>query len=326
MEVFMLQPELTDPRFLGFVFAPHAKSFFGNEFPHRDFDVVNIDSYDWTPRKLSAIWHAQPVERPVAAFNDYPCVGIIPAFSRRAVDALGEMLTSNGELLPLKSDIGEYFAFNVHTKIDCLNEKKSTYYHWEPRPSQIVMKRFDIDPTKLGDATIFKIPQQPNEVLVTTRFKERAEKARLNGLVFIKVWPLPEDSDRLDEQAKYYRSSKFAKISGETLILRLRLKNHQPDAYEQELAKQAVDSLIQELKVNSLEEEYWGFLETYEFADGEFRMFCTCPSCDKLAEHLFGWIADVPWDSDIAIVKRYGHLYDKVAKEIHLIMRGEQGF
>jgi hypothetical protein len=110
------------------------------------------------------------------------------------------------------------------------------------------------------------------------------------------------------------------------LILRLRLKNRQPDAYEQELAKQAVDSLIQELKVNSLEEEYWGFLETHEFADGEFRMFCTCPSCDKLAEHLLGWINDVPWDSNIAIVKRYGHLYDKVAKEIHLILRGEQGF
>lgn len=69
------------------------------------------------------------------------------------------------------------------------------------------------------------------------------------------------------------------------------------------------------LNVNSLDDKYWGSMEVSEFQDGEFRIFCTCPSCEALAQYLADWLPRVPWDLDFDIVKRYGNLYDKKAKE-----------
>ena len=83
-------------------------------------------SPDWQPPKLASFWKPQPVEGPQNPFNDYPCLElIIPVFSKRAVDALGTMLTENGELLPLKSKMGEYLAYNCLTKIAALDLKRS---------------------------------------------------------------------------------------------------------------------------------------------------------------------------------------------------------
>ncbi len=46
-------------------------------------------------------------------------------FSRRAVDALGPMLSDNGELLPLVTEVGDYFAYVCLTKLDVLDQEKS---------------------------------------------------------------------------------------------------------------------------------------------------------------------------------------------------------
>ena len=44
-------------------------------------------------RRLQSVWKPVKVTGPVNAFNDYPCLELAtPVFSRRAVDALEEML------------------------------------------------------------------------------------------------------------------------------------------------------------------------------------------------------------------------------------------
>jgi hypothetical protein len=323
IEVYLLSAEHVDPRFFGFNFATEAKSLLGYELPSDDFDVDNSETLDWVPRKLASIWHPQPVEGPTRPFNDFPCVNlIIPAFSKRAVDVLGEMLTDNGELLPLVSNVGEYFAYNVLTKIDCLEEENSRFVRpGERNAALMLLDYFAFHEARLRGATIFRIPQQQNECLVTNAFKERVENACLNGFNFIKAWPLPKETTWRDEAAKQRRRSKAVRLVGEAFVLRLRLKSDIPDALEQERAKQIRGSLEHQLMQENLADPYWGFIEAAEFEDGEFRIFCTCPDCERLADHLSTWMIELPWESEVMFIKRYGNLYDQKAKEKHFAIR-----
>ena len=123
------------------------------------------------------------------------------------------------------------------------------------------------------------------------------------------------------EEAARRKKSNALKLVGESLILRLRLKKPQPSPKEKRLASDIEQSLRSELHVNSLEQRYWGSVEVTEFEDGEYRVFCSCPSCDQLAEHLSDWFESVVWENDFDIVKRYGHLYDRKAKEKRIQIR-----
>jgi hypothetical protein len=320
--VFVLKPNLTDPRFHGFVW-PDAPSLIGLKEIFYDFKVENGGKLNWQPRRLQSVWKPLKVHGPVNAFNDYPCLELkTPVFSRRAVDALGTMLSDQGELLPLITDAGEYFAYVCLTKLDVLDQKKSRIL----RPSEPGATAFDIEyfafkKKLLTNAAIFRVPEHPGIYLVSDQFKARAEEAALNGMTFIKVWPLPESSDWGMEEAARRKKSKAVKLVGESLILRLRLKKPQPSPKEKRFASDIEQSLRSELHVSSLEQRYWGSVEVTEFEDGEYRVFCSCPSCDQLTDHLSDWFESVVWENDFDIVKRYGHLYDKKAKEKRIQIR-----
>ncbi len=320
--IFVLEPNLNDPRFHGFVW-PDAPSLLGLKEIFFDFKVENGDKLTWQPRRLQSVWKPLKVRGPVNAFNDYPCLELVtPVFSRRAVDALGSMLSDHGELLPLITDIGEYFAYVCLAKLDVLDLKKSRVL----RPSEPGATAFDIEyfafrKKQLPDASIFRVPEHPGIYLVSEAFQKRAEEAALNGMTFIKVWPLPKNSDWGMEEAARRKKSKAVKLVGESLILRLRLKKPQPSPKEKGLAADIENSLRTVLKVTSLEQPYWGSIEVTEFEDGEYRIFCSCPSSDRLVEYLSEWLGSVPWEGDLDIVKRYGNLYDAKAKEKRIQIR-----
>jgi len=320
--IFVLEPNLNDPRFHGFVW-PDAPSLLGLKEIFFDFEEENGDKLTWQPRRLQSVWKPLKVRGPVNAFNDYPCLELVtPVFSRRAVDALGTMLSDHGELLPLITDVGEYFAYVCLAKLDVLDLKKSRVL----RPSEPGATAFDIEyfafkEKQLPDAAIFRVPEHPGIYLVSDAFQKRAEEAALNGMTFIKVWPLPENSDWGMEEAARRKKSKAVKLVGESLILRLRLKQPLPSPKEKRLASDIEQSLRSELHVSSLEQRYWGSVDVSELEDGEYRVFCSCPSCDQLTDHLSDWFESVVWENDFDIVKRYGHLYDKKAKEKRIQIR-----
>ncbi len=320
--VYMLKPNLIDPRFRGFIIGRGAKSVLGHKRAYDDLLVDDGESLDWRPQSLSKNWIPMPVTGPVNPFNDYPCLEIAePVFSRRAIDALGDMLTKNGELLPLKTDVGEYCLYIVMTKLDALDSKKSRLCRSRPGTTALDIEYFAFKRERLPGAAIFRVREHPNIYLVTDSFKERVEQAGLNGFNFIKVWPLPESANyRLDEAARR-RKSKTIKLAGQALILRFRLGKQRPNPREKKLAEHIQASLIATLRVRSLRERYLGSVQTAEFSNGEFRVFCTCPDCEKLGDHLADWLDTVPWDCDIAIIKRFGNLFDKKAKEEHVLMR-----
>lgn len=277
-QVYILKPDLVDPRFHGFTFGVKSKSTLGFDEPVDDFHPIDADSIKWKPRNLSTNWKPQPVDGPVNLFNDYPCLELAtPVFSKRAVEALGDILTRNGELLPLRTTKGEYFAFNLKTIRNALDLRKSILRRTSPERTAISIDYFSFNTKNLIDTTIFRVPENSNIKLVTDIFKERVESSCLNGFNFIPVWPLPEGTDWRMEEAARRKKSKAVKLVGESLILRLRLKKPQPSPKEKRLASDIEQSLRSELHVNSLEQRYWGSVEVTEFEDGEYRVFCSCP-------------------------------------------------
>ena len=320
--IYLLKPVLTDPRFDGFIVAPGASSVLGNKRAYQDFKVDDAESLNWQPKSLKSVWHPLPVVGPVNAFNDYPCLELTkPVFSRRAVDALGEMLLGNGELLPLRTEIGEYYAYICLTRLDALDVKKSRLRRTGPDRTALWIHYFSFKKTKLVGASIFRIPEHPNFYLVTDQFKDRVEQAGLNGFNFVKVWPLPADCDWRMEESKRQKASQSIKLVGQALVLCFRIASQEPSVQEQKLAAAIEESLSKQLRVSSLEDKYWGSIDMDEFGNGEWRVSCTCPDCDALAGHLAEWLAQVPWEHEVAIIKRYGNLYDAKAKEVRLSIR-----
>lgn len=321
-KVYVLDQNLADPRFRGCVFARKSRSVLGFENPVMDFLPQNLESLDWSVNKLSSSWKPQTVKGPASGFNDYPCLEMsIPVFSTRAVDGLTPILQLNGELLPLKTDIGSYWAFNLETKLDALDLKKSEISRTGPKKTAVWASYFSFKPSKLKSATIFRVRELPSFILVTDLFRERVERAGLNGFVFNEVWPLPEGTNWRLEAAARSKKNKSRRLAGESLILRFRLKLLRPNPKEKEFAKRIEKQLRDLLEVKSLNDKFYGSVECTEIVDGEFRVFCVCPSTDELAAYLSDWLSHDLWGGEVDIVKRYGNLFDEKAKEKRIVIR-----
>lgn len=129
---------------------------------------------------------------------DYPVFSTSAVLSRRAVDALLDLLVENGEILPLDCDEGEFFVFNITRVLHALDERQSELKRFgrngRGRVKTIVRHAFI--PERLTSA-IFRIPQKPLRVYVTQGFVDRVEAAGLTGFHFSHVWgPLDFDGAR----------------------------------------------------------------------------------------------------------------------------------
>jgi hypothetical protein len=326
--VYTLTCSMIDPRLSEcFVIAPEAQSVLGHEQAVEDLQVIDASSIFWKTQSLAEHWRPMPVVGPVNPFNDYPCLELTePVFSRRAVDALGDILTENGDLLRLDTTIGEYYLYVVQTKIDALNVLKSDFTRCrkDEAATALGIDFFDFHQSRLANATIFRIPELPNYTLVTDRFKDRVERSGLNGFEFAKVWPLPEGTDWFKEHRGWQKQQKATKLAGEAIVLRFSLHGDTPSLSEREQAAGIETALAAKLKVDSLESPYRGSIEVAEFAEGEFRIFCTCPSAETLSEFLAPWLETVPWAGDVSLTKRFGNLYDKKAKEKRVAVRASR--
>lgn len=320
MAVYKLSEILDDPRFDGFCLDKGVRSLFGNVHPMADFQGTNPLMFSWEPASLSKLWKAPRVVGNVRPFNDYPGLGMAePAFSERAVECLRSMLEPNGELLPLDSDLGNYWVFNVQTKCSALSVKESKIDWWgEGCEGAISIDRFSFNEKKLRGFTIFKLREWNAPVFVTQAFRDRVEECGLNGFNFIKVWPCPQGVSWKAEEvkARRARAKKKGDLRGETLILRFRLAGSKPNAAETRLIRRFTEDLLADLAVQTTPTApYYGSLESSELAGGEWRMCLSCGSVDRLVEHLKEWIDGRPWPNQFCIVKRRGHLLDRSAKE-----------
>ena len=148
-------------------------------------------SADWKAPEVKALRDENHRERPAA---DYPLLVGMTVFSRRAVDALRDLLEANGEILPLRGNEGDYFAYNVTHVINALNEGSSDLKRFKDG-GVMRIDRYEFLPQLVHTATIFKIPEQRGRIYVTDKFVQRVKDLELTGFEFEHVWsPTPAEA------------------------------------------------------------------------------------------------------------------------------------
>lgn len=289
---------------------------------HVSLDAVDGKRIFRVPR-LANKWEGKPKAKYRAIPYDYfdsPAV-----FSSRAVNALGDLLKKNGELLPIQTNDGEYFAFNLLTVADVLNDAKSKISFcnsYQYRAQRI--EKFSFHEKPLANLAIFRIPELPNDIYVTKKFVDTVENRGLNGFYFVKVFPFANKRNWNSEQNKLLKKMKSRSIlpnckpkqrNAETFVIILELKRKKPTAREArqiEVLKQEIDA---QLWLTRSDEKYFGRLEGAEYYPNECQIFISGPSADALASKFDDWLHQLVWSGEYWAIKRYGAMDDGEAIE-----------
>ena len=321
--VYLLQPIFDDQRYARFS-AKRSKGYRpGSEYLVDDFVDGDSTTTKWTASSIADIWRPLAVESAPVMNNDYPCVdGRIPAFSRRAVDVLRDILEVNGELLPLRTKVGEYFCYNIQTVADALDMARSEVVMIHPVEVPFSIDRYEFIEKRIASLLIFRIPEAPFEVFVTEAFKLRAEAANLRGFNFCLVWPLPKNVTwlMLKRQNRHARERAGLPvgetIKGQSVIIRLMPEDEKFTANERARVRTLMDDLERDL-LKSKSARPYGTLEGHEYVKGEVRLFFSCPNAERLYKKLKPLLIRSGWNSKrILIVKRTGAYHDSIAAEV----------
>jgi hypothetical protein len=314
-EVYQLVPNVDDPRYEGFGFV-RDDSTRGKYGISADFmpDDIPTKGRAWTVTRMAGVWNPEPVIGRVRPYNDYPCVNLdIPAFSQRAVEVLRDLLEPNGELLPLVSEVGSYYAYNITTIADALDPDPSEVeWYDDARDIAISVERYVFRPERLRSLSIFRLVERPALTYVTNVFAERVRAHRLRGFVFRKLWPHAPEADPEGEEGA-------AEATAQSVIVQLATAKPKPSKAE----KQQVDGLMDQIDTQILATEregtYLGSLEGNEYARGECRLFFSCPNADVLAD----WLAPLlrgGWGGRVTVTRRRGAFDDAEAPEERAVL------
>lgn len=178
MRVFKLEPDMERFTDLAMVHEPDIRVIF-------DFDGTSLAAR-WRPYAVSPITEEFPEQTEV---GDFTSLGTIPVFSERAVAVLGELLSRNGELLPLECSACDrrYYAYNVVTVIDALDRER-TKAEWFDSARIMIVDRYAFQPGRLRTAEIFRIPQQSAPVFITDVFMKQLSHSGLDAFAPKLVW------------------------------------------------------------------------------------------------------------------------------------------
>jgi hypothetical protein len=174
---------ISDPNFEGF---SAVKGAFLDTIPRARTSTT------WHIKRVAHNWVPPELSGKIAPGNDYPCINLIhPAFSRRAVDCLRNLLDPNGEILPLRPKNGDFFAYNLTTVADVLDLENSEVIWTSNKYAVVDITRYEFRGDAIEGLSIFRIPQNPAATYVTDRFVSAVAAHSLGGFDFQIVWPLP---------------------------------------------------------------------------------------------------------------------------------------
>jgi len=330
--LYKMQPVLDNPTYEGFSSVRKGSILgglsFASDFLPRD---RKAKGRKWTISRLGPVWKPESVVGRVRAFNDYPCIDlIVPAFSRRAIDALRDFLEPNGELLPLESSVGEYYAYNVTTVADILDQDRSAIHWLAGATDHSVINIFEVDRyecivEKMAGLSIFHLVEMPALTYVSQVFVDRVKEHALQGFNFVKLWPLPSGvswkelyKKELKKQAETKTKRGRAAIKGNTVVLCFPTARSKPSGAEKKRLATIMDEIDALLydpdsKPNA---QHLGSLEGDDAGvEGEIRLFLSCPDANSLVAALRPWLKRLAWPSPIRVLKRYGVLTDPNCRE-----------
>ena len=321
--IYKLEPILDNPKYEGFGMGAQP-SLLGRRNRYEDLDPqFDGKSGEWVAPILSKIWKPLPVSGRVRPFNDFPCLGLsYPVFSQRAVEALGNILIANGELLPLVTSVGSYFLYNCRRVVDIIDFDRSKLDYLN-KHTILEIDHLQVHTDRLAELSIFQIRKFPGKCLITDAVAMHIREAKLEGFEFRKLWPLPEHipywlhnkhaecHDELTAQP----SSEDRPIKGNSVVLRLELNSNTPTIHEKDrvetIANEFGDLLVSPRK----KAKYFGNLETHEFVSNEARLYFSCPDADELAKKLKPRVQSLEWPDQKWLLKRYGDFTDMHATE-----------
>lgn len=328
--LFELDPVLDNPQYEGFAFVREEplgeEEMLGSGYCADDLET---QGRSLTIRRLGSIWTPQEVVGRVRRFNDYPCVNLaIPAFSRRAVDALRDFLAPNGELLPLVSSIGEYYAYNITTVADILDEEKSEFDWLTGLPRDVTniweIDRYECVPEKMAGQSVFRLAEKPTSVFVTQPFVDRVMEYDLKGFQFTKLWPLPEGVSwrqvgraSWKEGQEVEQRGRRVSLKANTVVLFVPTAKRRPSKAEKQRFSELmdeIDGLLYDASAGP-DSPYFGSLEGNDYDKGEFRLFISCPDADALVVKLRPWLLKLHRETPVRVLKRYGEYVDPDCRE-----------
>lgn len=160
----------------------------------QDFEALRFDGRprqgSWTPIKMRRLTIDER-GRPLAE-SDFPsCSGGEMLLLRQgAVDALGDILTACGELLPLECVGGTpLWTLNVTTLIEALDEESSKLLRMPESGEILRVKTPVFRPEAVSKAQIFKLSRMPRGLIYVTEPVARHVKSLpLRGIEFKQVW------------------------------------------------------------------------------------------------------------------------------------------
>lgn len=145
-------------------------------------DSMKLDKFDlnwdWQPRRLAVLWPELNMNPRGKFPNDFPASTGLPMFSERAVEALRDLLEPSGELLPVSTDKGTIYVFNITTVVEALDMDRSEL-SWTASDAEWAsnIEVFEFDRSRLTDAPIFRLRECPNWWCVSDAVLDRARAA-----------------------------------------------------------------------------------------------------------------------------------------------------
>lgn len=156
----------------------------------RDYEVFHgLDgsprAKDWRPIRVRRM---RPDDLQTFKPSDFPWLDSHALVMRRtAIAALGDILETHGEVLPLATDDDiELFVFNVRT-VDALDEERSSIMRFPDTNRIMWIKKAIFIPSKIRDLDLFALPHRGTSTYVSDRFVSRVESSGLRGLTFTLV-------------------------------------------------------------------------------------------------------------------------------------------
>lgn len=118
---------------------------------------------------------------------DFPTTEAFVCFGKRAIDVLEPLLTENGELLPIKTNVGEFWLLNILSRrsnlIDCERSKARPIEG--KAPAVFIPGRTVFKPSSDDLPAIFRPDESPaSAVLVNDEFVAKVSAAKLMGMAF----------------------------------------------------------------------------------------------------------------------------------------------
>lgn len=136
--------------------------------------VINL----WEP--LILLKDEQKIDPDFFDLYDLGCV-IVNSRVKKIISSIME--NDEYEMLPLLNDEDEYFLFNCLKIVDCLRKEESVYD--ELNSDLIVDYEYLVfNDEQLVGVPIFKIPQLPHKVFITTNFRFLYDEFDLKGIDF----------------------------------------------------------------------------------------------------------------------------------------------